>query len=88
MSALRTALRAAGLPIDHPRMSDVMPTRKRRRGFARFDDDEVLAIRRQWEAGSAIVDIAAAYGVHRMTISQIVNYQRYTHLDPELEAAA
>lgn len=57
--------------------------RKTRRCFARFDDDEILAIRQRWEAGASIVDLAAAYNAHRGTISQIVNFHRYTHLAEE-----
>ena len=65
----------------------LMP-RKTRRCFARFDDDEILAIRQRWEAGASIVDLADAYNAHRGTISAIVNYHRYNHQMPDTKEAA
>ncbi len=60
-------------------------TRRRTgRGLARLDDADVRAIRRAWDQGETISALARDYGVARMTVANIVHWDTYTHLDPEI----
>ena len=48
---------------------------------AKLNDQQVLAIRKRFEAGEQIGALAAEHQVNRTTISAIVNGRRWKHLD-------
>lgn len=48
-----------------------------RNGFAKLSNDDIPVIRRLHEAGVSKKELGARYGVHRTTISEIVNKVRW-----------
>lgn len=48
--------------------------------MARLTDEAVLEIRRRWQAGTLQKDLAAEFGVSKMTISRAVRGESWSHL--------
>lgn len=48
---------------------------------AKLTDEQVIAIRERFEAGELIGSLATEHGVHRATVSAIVNGRRWKHLN-------
>lgn len=58
-------------------------------GNSKLTADQVLAIRRiHAEGGRSYTDVAALFGITRMTAWQIVNRTRWAHLPPAETASS
>lgn len=50
-------------------------------GVSKLTDDGVREIRRMFSEGATITKIAQAFGLHKSTVSAVVNRKRWTHVD-------
>jgi hypothetical protein len=68
-----------------PRIGEVSRKRRKRdfgtrHGNSKLDDEKVLGIRREYESGKTMRELAGRYGVSRTTIHKVLTRETWNHI--------